>query len=72
MFIAQFIEEQVLEPFQGSICLTRNCERASLVPRRVDLDQILKSIVIDVVCDTKARSVTCVICFKLCRDEMEH
>jgi hypothetical protein len=67
MFIAQFIEELVLEPLQGSICLTGDCERPSLVLRRVDLYQVLESVVIDVVCGTLVQSVSCVICFN-CSD----
>lgn len=40
-----------------------NRERSSLVPRGVDFDQVLKSVVIDVVCGTVVQLISCVTCF---------
>jgi hypothetical protein len=50
-----------------------NRERSSLVPRGVEFDQVLKSVVIDVVCGTVVQLISCVIgMFQSVKHRMEH
>jgi len=73
MLKAKIVEEQVLEPLQGSICLAGNCESTSLILCRVDFYQVLKSVVIDVICGTMVQSVAAsYVSFQLFGDKMEH
>jgi hypothetical protein len=49
-----------------------NRERSSLVPRGVDFDQVLKSVVIDVICGTVVQVNKLRHMFQLVRHGMEH
>ena len=49
MLVPEFYEEHILKLLQGAIDMTGNCYRLCLVFRGIDLDNVFKLIVIDIV-----------------------